>query len=113
MKNKIVELASWINERIVGNVWTFIICCIFVILIYIALPIQGYAKWNTSTGLFSNTAESSFELITGVGAVVAVVSLHRKHKKDIDDLHHKIDANHEEHGKTLYRIEDHMRRKLK
>ncbi len=97
MKNlnqKIALLANWINENIVGNVWTFVICVVFVGSIYIALFVQGYNKWNTSTGLFSNTLESSFELITGVGAVVAVVSLHKKHKehtKSLDDLHKKID----------------------
>lgn len=95
LSNKIALLANWINEKVVGNVWTFIACVLFVVAIYIALFIQGYSKWNTSTGLFSNTLESSFELITGVGAVVAVVALHKKHKenkKSLDSLHTKVDS---------------------
>ncbi len=97
MKNfndRIARIANWINEQVVGSVITFLACVIFVVIIYIALFFQGYAKWNTSTGLFSNTLESSFELITGVGAVVAVVSLHKKHKehtKSLNDLHDKVD----------------------
>lgn len=94
MKNRITNLAAWINENIVGNVWTFVACLIFVVVLFLLIPIQGYSKWNLTTGLFSNTVESSFELITGVGAVVAVVSLHKKHKQhgeSLDALHDKID----------------------
>ena len=113
MKNKIATFASWANEHIVGNVVTFLICCIFVVVIFMLIPIQGYSKWNLTTGLFSNTVESSFELITGVGAVVAVVALHKKHSKDIQALHEKLDMRHAQQGKALYRIEDHLRRHLK
>lgn len=97
MKNfndMVARIANWINEQVVGSVITFIICVLFVVGIYIALMFQGYNKWNTSTGLFSNTLESSFELITGVGAVVAVVALHKKHDKhtkSLNELHDKID----------------------
>lgn len=92
--NKVAKIATWINEQVVGSVVTFLICVLFVAVIYILMFIQGYTKWNTGVGLFSNTLESSFELITGVGAVVAVVSLHKKHKehtKSLEELHKKVD----------------------
>lgn len=106
MNNRIAALAAWINENIMGNVWTFVASILFVVVIYLLLFIQGYQKWNITTGLFSNTLESSFELITGIGAIVAVVSLHQAHKKshketmalhkshysEIRALHMKIDA---------------------
>lgn len=84
----------WINDHIVGNPITFVICIVAVILVYAIIPFQGYAKWNTGAGLFFNTLSSSFELITGVGAVVGVVALHKAHKKQkksLDDLHSKVD----------------------
>lgn len=97
----VTRVALWINNTVVGSVWTFAACVVFVAAIYVALFVQGYAKWNTSTGLFSNTLESSFELITGVGAVVAVVSLHKttkKHNQEVTQLH----KDHSAHLASLH-----------
>jgi hypothetical protein len=92
---KITGLAYWINDNIVGNPWALIICILFVAVAYLSLGVQGYNKWNLSTGLFANDLESAYELITGTASVVAVVALHRSHtahKKSIDELHTKIDS---------------------
>lgn len=88
------SFGMWVNDHIVGNPITFVLCIVAVILVYAVIPLQGYAKWNTGVGLFFNTLSSSFELITGVGAVVGVVVLHKAHKKQkksLDDLHGKVD----------------------
>ena len=88
------SFGMWVNDHIVGNPITFVLCILAVILVYAVIPFQGYAKWNTGVGLFFNTLSSSFELITGVGAVVGVVVLHKAHKKQkksLDDLHSKVD----------------------
>lgn len=104
MKNfnkKIATFALWINNRIVGNPWTFILSILFVFGIYALLPIQGYTKWNLTTGIFGNTAESSFELITGVGAVVGIALLHERHKevrKENQNMNEKLDLIHKHLG---------------
>jgi low affinity Fe/Cu permease len=88
------SFGMWVNDHIVGNPITFVLCILAVIIVYAVVPFQGYAKWNTGVGLFFNTLSSSFELITGVGAVVGVVVLHKAHKKQkksLDDLHSKVD----------------------
>jgi low affinity Fe/Cu permease len=90
------NFGMWVNDHIVGNPVTFVICILAVVAVYAAIPVVGgYNKWNTGLGLFFNTLSSSFELITGVGAVVGVVVLHKAHqkqKKSLDDLHSKLDA---------------------
>lgn len=95
MKEKVTNLANWINSNIVGNPWTFVLAIVLVVLVYLAIPVVGgYATWNAGLGLFFNTASSSFELITGIGAVVGVVGLHQKdkaQKKSLNALHDKID----------------------
>ncbi|HUB93477.1 MAG TPA: hypothetical protein VMB52_03155 [Verrucomicrobiae bacterium] len=88
------SFGMWVNDQIVGNPITFVLCILAVVIVYAVIPFQGYAKWNTGVGLFFNTLSSSFELITGVGAVVGVVVLHKAHKKQkktLDELHSKID----------------------
>lgn len=95
MEQKVTNLANWINNNIVGNPWTFVIAILLVIGVYLCIPVVGgYAAWNAGLGLFFNTASSSFELITGIGAVVGVVGLHArqsKHEKSVKSLHEKID----------------------
>ena len=91
---KVGNFGMWVNDHIVGNPITFVLCILAVVIVYAFVPLQGYAKWNTGVGLFFNTLSSSFELITGVGAVVGVVVLHKAHKKQkksLDDLHSKVD----------------------
>lgn len=88
------SFGMWVNDHIVGNPITFVLAILSVAIVYAMIPVVGYAKWNTGIGLFYNTLSSSFELITGVGAVVGVVVLHKAHqkqKKSIDNLHSKID----------------------
>lgn len=94
VNKEVGSFGMWVNDHIVGNPITFVLCILAVILVYAIIPFQGYAKWNTGAGLFFNTLSSSFELITGVGAVVGVVVLHKAHKKQkksLDDLHNKVD----------------------
>jgi hypothetical protein len=87
MKDKITRLAAFINERIVGSPWTFVCAIILVLCADLLIPVQGYDKWNLSTGLFFNTQSSNIELITGIGAVVGVYGVHKSNK----DLHAKVD----------------------
>lgn len=96
VNQEVGKFGMWVNDNIVGNPITFVLCILSVVLVYLAIPlVGGYAKWNTGLGLFFNTLSSSFELITGVGAVVGVVVLHKKHnntQNSITQLHNKIDA---------------------
>jgi len=93
------HFGMWINDNIVGNPITFIIAILSVVVVYAAIPlVGGYTKWNTGLGLFFNTLSSSFELITGVGAVVGVVVLHkavkahREHSRQgFADIHARLD----------------------
>jgi hypothetical protein len=94
------HFGMWINDNIVGNPITFIVAILSVVIVYAAIPlVGGYTKWNTGLGLFFNTLSSSFELITGVGAVVGVVVLHkavkahRAHSRQhFAEIHDKLDA---------------------
>jgi hypothetical protein len=94
------HFGMWINDNIVGNPITFIIAILSVVIVYAAIPlVGGYTKWNTGLGLFFNTLSSSFELITGVGAVVGVVVLHKSVKahrassrQHFAEIHEKLDA---------------------
>jgi len=94
------HFGMWINDNIVGNPITFILAILSVVVVYAAIPlVGGYTKWNTGLGLFFNTLSSSFELITGVGAVVGVVVLHksvkahREHtRQHFAEVHDKLDA---------------------
>lgn len=99
MKEKVTNVANWINNELVGNPWTFVIAILLVVLVYLAIPVVGgYAAWNAGLGLFFNTASSSFELITGIGAVVGVVGLHKrqtKHEKALKDLHTTVSEVHQ------------------
>ena len=93
--------ANWFNETVVGSPWTYLVCIILVLIIYAVIPLQGYGKWNLSTGLFFNTASSSIELITGVGAVVGVYAVRRnqkRHHAEVKDLHEQ----HAEEVKALH-----------
>lgn len=98
MKEKVTSLANWINDNIVGNPWTFVAAIALVVLVYLAIPlVGGYVAWNAGLGLFFNTASSSFELITGIGAVVGVVGLHKrqtKHEKSLNALHATVSEVH-------------------
>lgn len=89
INQEIGSFGMWVNDHIVGNPITFVIAIISVAAIYSLLLFMPYTKWNTGPGLFYNTLSSSFELITGVGAVVGVVVLHSKHKKTDT----KLDSN--------------------
>lgn len=90
----LAKFANWFNENVVGSPWTYLFCIVVVIAVYAVCLFQGYSKWNSSTGLFFNTASSSVELITGVGAVVGVYGVRKSHK----ELHEKIDhlSEHED-----------------
>ena len=87
LAERVAEFANWFNEFVVGSPWAYLFCIVVVLAVYAVCLIQGYSKWNGSTGLFFNTASSSIELITGVGAVVGVYGVRKSHK----DLHEKID----------------------
>jgi low affinity Fe/Cu permease len=107
---KLAAFANWFNENIVGSPWTYLACIILVVVIYAVIPLQGYSKWNLSTGLFFNTASSSVELITGVGAVVGVYAVRRgqkqhreetaAHRSEVKALHAKLDALLRHHGEN-------------
>jgi hypothetical protein len=100
--------ANWFNEFVMGSPWLYLAALVLVLAVDALIPIQGYSKWNLTTGLFSNTQESSFELITGIGAIVGVYSikrmtrqhqadlraLHEHFKLEIAALHHKLDEVH-------------------
>ena len=92
------KFGMWVNDNIVGNPITFVLCILSVFAVYAAIPlVGGYNKWNTGLGLFFNTLSSSFELITGVGAVVGVVVLHKKGGDEIKAVRAheaKVDAFH-------------------
>lgn len=89
------KFGMWVNDNIVGNPITFVVAILAVFVVYALIPfVGGYNKWNTGVGLFFNTLSSSFELITGIGAVVGVVVLHKnhqKHAKKLDDINAKLD----------------------
>jgi low affinity Fe/Cu permease len=90
----IANFANWVNEHVVGNPWTFVVCIVLVFCCDLMIPVQGYDKWNLSTGLFFNTQSSNMELITGVGAVVGVYGVrkaNKKHSADLKELHGKVD----------------------
>jgi low affinity Fe/Cu permease len=97
----LANFANWFNENVVGSPWTYIFCIAAVVFTYLLIPLQGYDKWNLTSGLFFNTTSSSVELITGVGAVVGVYAVRRaqhqhakaldKHAKSVADLHAKVD----------------------
>lgn len=100
--------ANWFNEFVMGSPWMYLTALVLVLAVDALIPIQGYSKWNLTTGLFSNTQESSFELITGIGAIVGVYSikrmtrqhqadlraLHEHFKAEVAALHHKLDEVH-------------------
>jgi low affinity Fe/Cu permease len=100
--------ANWFNEFVMGSPWMYLAALVLVLAVDALIPIQGYSKWNLTTGLFSNTQESSFELITGIGAIVGVYSikrmtkqhqadlraLHEHFRREIAALHHKLDEVH-------------------
>jgi len=100
--------ANWFNEFVMGSPWMYLAALVVVLAADALIPIQGYARWNLTTGLFTNTQESSFELITGIGAIVGVYSirrmtrqhqadlraLHEHFKLEISALHHKLDEVH-------------------
>lgn len=94
VNQEVGKFGMWVNDNIVGNPITFVLAILSVVIVYALIPVVSYAKWNTGIGLFYNTLSSSFELITGVGAVVGVVVLHKKHnntQNSITQLHDKID----------------------
>lgn len=111
--DRVALIADWFNNQVFGESMALIICIAAVVIVYICIPlVGGYAKWNTGLGLFFNTASSSYELITGTAAVVAVVALHKKtnthrkelkslhkeHAREIQVLHDKIDRLMHHHG---------------
>lgn len=92
MKDKVITCALWINEHVVMSPWTFMLVIVLLAIVYAQLPIEGFQKWNTGIGLFMNTNGSNFELLTGVGAGLAVFSKISKHHKKIEETqakHHK------------------------
>lgn len=93
---EIGKFGMWVNNNVVGRPITLVLAIASVVIVYACIPIVGgYGKWNTGLGLFFNTLSSSFELITGVGAVVGVTVLHAKGKKrdqSIGELHEKVEA---------------------
>lgn len=99
---RLAAFANWFNETVVGSPWTYLFCIATVVFVYLLIPLQGYSKWNLTSGLFFNTTSSSVELITGVGAVVGVYAVRRaqhqhekalaRHARSVEDLHGKIDG---------------------
>jgi hypothetical protein len=85
--DRVASVANWFNEHVMASPWTYLFCMTSVVVVYIVCAFQGYAKWNTSTGLFFNTLTSSVELITGVGATLGVYAVRKSHK----ELHTKLD----------------------
>lgn len=109
MTDEVRRLASWINDNIVGSPWALIACILFVFTAYLLLVLQGYNKWNLSTGLFANDMESAYELITGTASVVAVVALHKTVKKSREDTNThnaEIKLIHQKHSEDLKAIQD-------
>lgn len=99
------KFGMWVNDNIVGNAFTFVLAIIAVLIVYAAIPfVGGYGAWNTGLGLFFNTLSSSFELITGIGAVVGVVVLHRKVKNHVTESaqrHADLLDMHETHAREV------------
>lgn len=93
---RLAGFANWFNENVVGSPWTYLACIILVVAADLMIPVQGFGKWNLTTGLFFNTQSSNIELVTGVGAVVGVYAVRRTQKqqrKDVGELHGKLDAH--------------------
>lgn len=98
---RLARFANWLNDNIVGSPWTLLTAIILVIGADVLIPVQGFSKWNVTTGLFFNTQSSNIELITGVAAVVAVVSVRRAqrqqhkelkdHRAETAKLHRRLD----------------------
>jgi prolipoprotein diacylglyceryltransferase len=107
----LARFANWFNESVVGSPWTYIFCIAAVVFTYLLIPLQGYDKWNLTSGLFFNTTSSSVELITGVGAVVAICSVRRNQKRHHAEIHALHSAHRAElralHGK-LDRLHRHV-----
>ena len=94
-KPSVIALICEDLTNIMGHEVTFLIVVIALIGVYGALIIQGYTKWNTGIGLFSNTNGSNLELITGVGSMYLLREtrkLRKSHKQDNDALHAKLDV---------------------
>jgi low affinity Fe/Cu permease len=107
LTDHIARMAAWVNENVLGAAMTLAICVLAVFFVYALIPFQGYGRWNSGAGLFFNTLSSSFELITGVAAVVAVVALHKKvneHRSEIKALH----ARQAEETAALHAKIDHL-----
>jgi hypothetical protein len=89
----VARFANWFNEAVVANPLTYLAAIVLVVGADLMIPVQGFAMWNLTTGLFFNTQSSNIELITGIGAVVAVCSArrilkqHRRETADRDAAH--------------------------
>lgn len=91
-----------------GSEWCFIAVMIWLIVVYVFLPIDGYARWNLGIGLFSNSNGSNLELVTGVGSMVMIRSIRKhqaesrrhqhRHAQELARLHERFDELvHREH----------------
>ena len=94
-KPSVIALICEDLTNLMGHEVTFLIVVISLLVVYGALLIQGYHKWNTGIGLFSNTNGSNLELITGVGSMYLLREtrkLRKAHKQDNEALHAKLDV---------------------
>lgn len=101
---KLASFANWFNETVVGSPWTYLAAIMLVVGADLMIPVQGFGKWNLTTGLFFNTQSSNIELITGIGAVVGVYAVRRsqkQHRKDTAELHAKVDEHRDEHREDV------------
>jgi hypothetical protein len=101
MGSALAKFANWFNEHVVGSPWTYLICIALVVFVDALIPLQGYDKWNLTSGLFFNTQSSSVELITGVGAVCGVYAVRRSQKEHREETK----ALHEAHRSLLEKVE--------
>ena len=99
---KLAAFANALNDNVVGSPWTLLTAIILVIGADVLIPVQGFSKWNVTTGLFFNTQSSNIELITGVAAVVAVVSVRRAQKQQ----HKELKDHRAETARLHKRIDD-------
>lgn len=73
-----------------GSIPAFVLVIIALTYVFVMLFIQGFNKWNTGIGLFSNSLGSDVELITGVGSMVLLNQAHQQRKKQnkkLDQIH--------------------------
>lgn len=114
----IVGICKTITDA-TGSITAFVIVMLWLVYLYILLPIQGFAKWNSGIGLFGNTNGSNVELITGVGSVLLLnlgakkAKQHHEEMKKLASAHHQeVRAFHQQHTSELAAMEKRLQEPL-